>query len=483
MQGAPLGTPERPLRVAVVGSGPSGFYAAEHLQEQQDLVVQVDMYDRLPTPFGLVRGGVAPDHQKIKSVTKVYDRIAGHPEFRFYGNVELGRDLTHDDLVAYYHAIIYAVGARTDRRMGIPREHLPGSHSATEFVGWYNAHPDYRSLGFDLSATSAAVVGNGNVAMDLARILASPPELLAGTDIAEHALDALAHSRIREIHVLGRRGPAQAAFTNKELKELGELPGVDVVVDPADLRLDSLSAAYVAAHPDRTRERNLEILAGYAAAPSRGARARIVLHFLVSPVEILGQDRVEGLTVVHNELYESEDGSLRPRPTERRTTLRVGLVFRAIGYQGVPLPGVPFDAMSGVIPNVAGRIVDPRTGGPIAGEYVVGWIKRGPRGIIGTNKPDSQETVRMLLEDLAAGRLDKDEVPGRHVLERLLSERRQDFVSYEDWQLIDLLEQERGRASGDRPRVKFSRVEEMLHALQERKREAEAAERARGGRA
>jgi ferredoxin--NADP+ reductase len=483
MQGAPLGTPERPLRVAVVGSGPSGFYAAEHLQEQQDLVVQVDMYDRLPTPFGLVRGGVAPDHQKIKSVTKVYDRIAGHPEFRFYGNVELGRDLTHDDLVAYYHAIIYAVGARTDRRMGIPREHLPGSHSATEFVGWYNAHPDYRSLGFDLSATSVAVVGNGNVAMDLARILASPPELLAGTDIAEHALDALAHSRIREIHVLGRRGPAQAAFTNKELKELGELPDVDVVVDPADLRLDPLSAAYVAAHPDRTRERNLEILAEYASAPQRSdPRVRIVLHFLVSPVEILGQDRVEALTVAHNELYESEDGSLRPRPTERRTTLRVGLVFRAIGYQGVPLPGVPFDAMSGVIPNAAGRIVDPRTGGPIPGEYVVGWIKRGPRGIIGTNKPDSQETVRMLLEDLAAGRLDKEEVPGRHVLERLLSERRQDFVSYEDWQLIDLLEQERGRASGDRPRVKFSRVEEMLHALQERKREAEAAERAREGR-
>lgn len=483
MQGAPLGTPERPLRVAVVGSGPSGFYAAEHLQEQQDLVVQVDMYDRLPTPFGLVRGGVAPDHQKIKSVTKVYDRIAGHPEFRFYGNVELGRDLTHDDLVAYYHAIIYAVGARTDRRMGIPREHLPGSHSATEFVGWYNAHPDYRSLGFDLSATSAAVVGNGNVAMDLARILASPPELLAGTDIAEHALDALAQARIREIHVLGRRGPAQAAFTNKELKELGELPDVDVVVDPADLRLDPLSAAYATAHPDRTRERNLEILAEYAAAPPRGARTRIVLHFLVSPIEILGQDRVEGLTMVHNELYESEDGTLRPRPTDRRTTLRVGLVFRAIGYQGVPLPGVPFDAMSGVIPNVAGRIVDPRTGGPIGGEYVVGWIKRGPRGIIGTNKPDSQETVRMLLEDLAAGRLDKEDVPGRHVLERLLSERRQDFVSYEDWQLIDLLEQERGRASGDRPRVKFSRVEEMLHALQERKREAEAAaERAREGR-
>lgn len=473
MQADRLGTQDSPLRVAVIGSGPSGFYAAEHLQEQEHLVIQVDMYDRLPTPFGLVRGGVAPDHQKIKSVTRVYDKIAGHPEFRFYGNVEMGRDLTHADLTAYYHAIIYAVGARTDRRMGIPREHLPGSHSATEFVGWYNAHPDFRHLGFDLSSERAVVVGNGNVAMDLARILASPPELLAATDIAEHALEQLAGSRIREIYVLGRRGPAQASFTNKELKELGELPGVDVIVDPADLVLGPAVEAHLAAEPNRTRDRNLEILREYAARPSTGAPRRIVLHFLVSPVEILGSERVEALVLVHNELYESEDGSLRPQPTERRTTLPVGLVFRAIGYQGVPLPGIPFDAMAGVIPNQAGRIIDPRTGEPVAGEYVVGWIKRGPRGIIGTNKPDSQETVRMLLDDLAHGRLHKEEVPTRAVLERLLAERRHDFVSYDDWQLIDLLEQERGRASGDRPRVKFSRVEEMLHALQERKRDGD----------
>lgn len=467
-----VGTPEHPLRVAVIGSGPSGFYAAEHLQDQDGLEVQVDMYDRLPTPFGLVRGGVAPDHPKIKSVTRVYDKIAAHPEFRFYGNVEMGRDLTHADLSAYYHAIIYAVGARTDRRMGIPREHLPGSHSATEFVGWYNAHPDFRHLGFDLSVERAAVVGNGNVAMDLARILASTREMLAGTDIAEHALDALGESEIREIHVLGRRGPAQAAFTNKELKELGELPDTDVIVDPADLELGALTEAHIARSPERIRDRNLELLRGYAARPVVGAPTRIVLHFLVSPVEILGRERVEGLTVVHNELYESEDGQLRSRPTERTTTLPVGLVFRAIGYQGVPLPGIPFDAMAGVIPNEAGRIIDPRTGSPIEGEYVVGWIKRGPRGIIGTNKPDSQETVQMLLADLAAGNLHKEDVPAREVLERLLGERRRDFVSYEDWQLIDLLEQERGAASGGRPRLKFSRVEEMLHALQERKRAA-----------
>jgi ferredoxin--NADP+ reductase len=474
MQGDQLGTPGAPLRVAIIGSGPSGFYAAEHLQEQEHLEVQIDMYDRLPTPFGLVRGGVAPDHQKIKSVTRVYDKIAAHPEFRFYGNVEMGRDLTHHDLAAYYHAIVYAVGARTDRRMGIPREHLPGSHSATEFVGWYNAHPDFRHLGFDLSVTSAAVVGNGNVAMDLARILASPPDLLAGTDIADHALQALSERRITDIHVLGRRGPAQAAFTNKEIKELGELPDVDVIVDPVALELGPDEQARLAAAPDRTRDRNLEILRAFAAREPTGARIRIHLHFLVSPVEILGRDRVEGLAVVHNELYESEDGTLRPQPTDRRSTLPVGLVFRAIGYQGVPLPGIPFDAMTGVIPNEAGRIIDPRLGAPVPGEYVVGWIKRGPRGIIGTNKPDSQETVRMLLADLAEGRLAKEDVPSRTVLERLLAERRHDFVSYDDWQLIDMLEQERGRASGDRPRLKFSRVEEMLHALQERKREAAA---------
>jgi ferredoxin--NADP+ reductase len=466
-----VGTPERPLRVAVVGSGPSGFYAAEHLQQQTDLAVQIDMYDRLPTPFGLVRGGVAPDHQKIKSVTRVYDRIAAHPEFRFYGNVELGRDLTHADLSAYYHAIIYAVGARTDRRMGIPREYLPGSHSATEFVGWYNAHPDFRSLGFDLSGERAVVVGNGNVAMDLARILASPVEALAQTDIAEHALAALSRSTIREIVVLGRRGPAQAAFTTKELRELGRIPGCEVVVDPGEAALDPLSRHQVDATPDRTRDANLEVLAGYAGTPPTGTGRRVVLRFLRSPVEIIGTDRVEALVVARNELYRGEDGQLRARVTDDVETIPVDLVFRAIGYQGVPLMGVPFDAMHGVIPNDAGRIVDPVTGDPVGGEYVVGWIKRGPRGIIGTNKPDSAETVEMLLDDLRAGRLDKPEIPARSVLETLLRERRRDFVSYEDWQLIDLLEQERGQRAGDRPRVKFSRVEEMLTALAERKRQ------------
>jgi ferredoxin--NADP+ reductase len=462
-----IGAAVRPLRVAIIGSGPSGFYAAEGLQ-RAGLAVQVDMYDRLPTPFGLVRGGVAPDHQKIKSVTRVYDKIAAHPEFRFYGNVEFGRDVTHADLSAYYHAIVYAVGARTDRRMGIPGEHLPGSHSATEFVGWYNAHPDHRSLSFRLASERAVVVGNGNVAMDLARILASSPEQLAGTDIADYALRELGASAVREIVVLGRRGPAQAAFTTKELRELGQLAGVDVLVDPAALELDSLSHAEVARMPDRTRDANLEVLREFAARAPSGAPRRIVLRFLTSPVRIIGTERVQGLEVERNELYRTEDGSLRPRATESRETIACDLVFRAIGYQGVPLPGVPFDAWAGRIPNHGGRVIDAVRGEPVAGEYAVGWIKRGPQGIIGTNKPDSQETVTALLADLSSGRLDKPDVPGREVLEGLLRERKRDYVSYEDWQLIDQLERERGQQAGA-PRLKFSRVEEMLHALGERK--------------
>lgn len=466
MTASPLGTEQQPLRVAVIGSGPSGFYAAEHLQNQTDLVVQVDMYDRLPTPFGLVRGGVAPDHQKIKSVTRTYDKIAGHPEFRFYGNVEMGRDIGHEDLLAYYHGVIYAVGARSDRRMGIPREHLPGSHSATDFVGWYNAHPDFRGLSFDLSGERAVVVGNGNVAMDVARILASPPELLAQSDIASHALQALSESRIREIVVLGRRGPAQAAFTTKELRELGHLPDCDVVVPADEAELDPLSAHQIARVPDRTRDNNLEVLAEFAARTPVGAGRRVVLRFLQSPVAIEGSDRVRAVVVARNELYRTDDGQLRARATDRLETIPADLVFRAIGYQGTPLLGLPFDARAGVIPNEQGRILDPVTGRTVTGEYVVGWIKRGPQGVIGTNKPDSQETVAALLDDMRAGRLDKPDVPPRAVLERLLGERCAMVVSYEDWRALDRLETERGQTEG-RPRVKYSRVEDMVAALRQ----------------
>lgn len=462
------GTPDHPLRVAIIGSGPSGFYAAEHLLNRDGLHVQVDMFDRLPTPFGLVRGGVAPDHQKIKSVTRIYDKIAAHPAYRFFGNVEIGRDLARDDLLAYFHAVIYAVGAKADRRMGVPGEYLPGSHSATDFVGWYNAHPDFRNLRFDLSGTRALVVGNGNVAVDVARILASTPAELARTDIAEHARAALAESRITEVILMGRRGPAQSAFTPKELKEMGEMEGAQVIVDPADVVLDDLSAAWVADHPDRNRDTNITVMTGYAQRPDTGAPRRIVLRFLSSPTRVLGTDRVEAVEIVHNQLQPAGDGQLRPRPTDRTETIPVDLVFRAIGYQGTPLPGLPFDDWAGVIPNRDGRIINPAADGAVVpAEYVVGWIKRGPTGIIGTNKPDAHATVDALLADHAAGTLNVPQIPDAGVLARLVAERQCEAVSYQDWLRLDAIERDRGERDGGRPRVKFSRIPEMIQALNE----------------
>jgi ferredoxin/flavodoxin---NADP+ reductase len=461
-----VGTSAAPLRVAIIGSGPSGFYAAEFLTKQTNLVVEIDMFDRLPTPYGLVRGGVAPDHLKIKSVTKVYDKTAANPNFRFYGNVEFGKDITHEDLRARYHQIIYAVGAQTDRRMGIPGEDLPGSYAATDFVGWYNAHPLYSDLKFDLSKKRVAVIGNGNVAMDVARILASRYEDLYQTDIADYALNALRDSNIEEIYLLGRRGPAQAAFTNPELKELGELPATDVVVKADEVTLDPLSQAALAANPDAVAEANLKTLNAYLQRPVEGRPRRLVMRFLVSPVEILGTDHVEAIRVVKNELYVAADGSLRPRATDQFETLPVDLVFRSIGYMGVPLPDLPFDQRAAVVPNQQGRVIDPTTGQPIPGEYVVGWIKRGPTGVIGTNKPDAKETVSLMLEDVPGLKTLDPFCATRESVESLLLERGPEFVSYTDWQLIDQLEQANGQTVG-RPRVKFCRIDQMLDALRE----------------
>src|SRR5215208_6930045 len=455
------GTADQPLRVAVVGSGPSGFYAAGHLLKSKshpDLNVQVDMFDRLPTPWGLVRAGVAPDHPNIKAVSRVYEKTAGHPEFRFFGNVEYGTQLTHDDLHARYHAIIYAVGAQTDRRMGIPGEDLPGSWAATEFVAWYNGHPDYCDLEFDLACERAVVVGNGNVAADVARMLALTREELAQTDVADHALDVLADSAIREIVVLGRRGPAQAAFTNPELLELGEMTDADVFVDPRDAELDELSRAFIeseAAHA--TARKNVDILSGYAAQEPLGKRRRIVLRFLVSPVEIRGENRVEGIRIVHNELVEDDTGAVRARATDVTEELDCGLVFRSIGYRGTRIEGVPFDESRGVIPNERGRVLER------SGEYAVGWIKRGPTGIIGTNKRDAQETVDVLLDDLGAGNLPAPRDPDRDSLDALLAERQPDAVSYAGWQAVDRAEREAGEPHG-RPRVKLCSIEELLEA-------------------
>ncbi len=473
---AQIGTEAAPLRVAIIGSGPSGFYAAEYLEKQPDLHVEIDMFERLPTPFGLVRGGVAPDHQKIKSVTKLYERIASKPNFRFYGNVEFGKDVTHDDLVKHYHAIIYAVGAQSDRKLNIPGEDLPGSHSATEFVAWYNAHPDFRDRQFDLTQESVAVIGVGNVAMDVARILARTQEELMQTDIADYAMEALAKSNVKRIYVLGRRGPAQAAFTNAEIKELGEMAGADIIVAPEEVELDPLSKAYLETGKDPKAEKNVEILTEYSKRQPTGKPKQVIMRFLVSPVEFIGEKRVEAIKLVKNELYEREDGTLRPRPTDQYETIPVGLVFRSVGYRGVPLPGVPFYDRWGTIPNEKGRVLTDYSddGQQVIGEYVVGWIKRGPSGVIGTNRPDALETVEMLLEDLAAGKLLSPSAPEAEAVEKLVAERKPDYITFDDWKIIDRLEQERGKAVG-RPRLKFSSVEEVLEALRAAKSNMPAA--------
>ena len=452
------------LRVAIVGSGPSGFYAAEHLQKKVPSV-EIDMFDRLPTPYGLVRGGVAPDHPKIKSVTRMYERIAAHPGFRFLGNVRVGSAIEHAELLALYDAIIYASGAQTDRHLGIPGEELAGSHAATEFVGWYNGHPDFRDRRFDLGATSAVVVGMGNVAMDVTRILASSMDELTPTDLSRHALDALRTSSVSTIYVLGRRGPAQAAFTNPELKELGELAEADVIIDTSEIELDEHSAHQLSGHEDRTAEKNLHTMHEFAARKPEGRKRRIVLRFLVSPVEILGTDRVEGVRLAKNRIVRAPGNELKAEATGETEILPAGLIFRSVGYKGVPIPGVPFDQRAGVIPNVGGRVlVAPGALEMLAGVYAVGWIKRGPSGVIGTNKPDSAETADHLLEDVASGAIVPRARGSRTAVDQMLQSRGVHVVSFADWQKLDALEQAAGKSRGA-PREKFTRVAEMLSAI------------------
>jgi ferredoxin--NADP+ reductase len=465
-----IGNEANPLRVAIIGSGPSGFYAAEYLQKQKDLTVAIDMFERLPTPFGLVRGGVAPDHQKIKSVTKVYDRIAQQDNFRFFGNVTFGKDITRADLQKYYHAVIYAVGSSSDNKLGVPGEDLAGSYPATEFVGWYNAHPDYRELEFDLSVEAVAVIGIGNVAMDVTRILARSQAELDETDIAAYAQEALAKSNIKRIYVLGRRGPAQAAFTNPEIKELGEMQEADIIISKRDIELDEASKAYLSSgEADKKDVRNVEILRELSEQKPSGKPKQIIMHFLTSPTEIIGTDKVEAIKVVRNELYLTERGDIRPRATEEYETIPVQLVFRSVGYRGVALPDVPFYEKWGTIPNNDGRIVKEfGSDEQVIGDYVVGWIKRGPSGIIGTNKPDSVATTKLLLEDMESGKLWNPETPDADAVKALVKERKPDYVTYADWQIIDKLEVECGQAAG-RPRLKFTEVDAMLQALAEYK--------------
>ena len=460
------GTDAYPLRVAIIGSGPAGFYTAEKLLKCEDVNVQVDMYDRLPVPFGLVRFGVAPDHEKIKNVTRVYDKVAANPNFRFFGNIDVGTQVTLDDVRQHYHQVCYATGAQSDRRMGIPGEDLERSHPATEFVAWYNGHPDYRDYEFDLSVERVAVVGVGNVAVDVARILCRTREELATTDVADYALEALSQSNIKEVYILGRRGPAQAAFTNPECKELGELEGADIAVVADEVQLDPLSEKSVEEGGDKNLRKKIEILQGFVDRPGGGKPKKLTLRLLVSPVELYGNDagEVDGMKIVKNELYLSDDGSLRPRATDQFEELDVDMVFRSVGYRGVALADLPFNNSWGVVPNEKGRVVDQEKNETITGVYVSGWIKRGPSGIIGTNKPDAGETVDCMLEDLAAGAVLNPAAADSESALEMVRTAQPDYVSWADWKRLQEMEEEKGQQEG-RPRAKITSVKDMLAAM------------------
>ena len=457
-----VGTAEHPLRVAVVGTGPSGMYAAAALLAEPGLHVTVDLFDRLPAPFGLVRYGVAPDHQKIKNVNRVFDKTAQDPRVRFFGNVQLGRELDRGDLRRHYHQIVYAVGAQADRSMGVPGEELAGSYSSTEFVAWYNCHPDLADARFELLHERVAVVGVGNVAMDVARILATRAEELAKTDIGDHALEHLRTTGIREIWVLARRGPVQAKCSPPELKEIAELEGVQVVVEPGELEIDAASAEELAG--DRAAQKNLEIFRELAAVPVDLEKVLIRFRFCVSPVEVLGRDgKVAGLRLERNRLEPDGRGGTKAVGTGETEDLPVTMVIRAIGYKSLPLVDLPYDPRRCLVPNRDGRVLNP-AGDPLPGEYVVGWVKRGPSGLIGSNKPDSAETVQAMLADLPkteplpAAAADLGAIPA------LLAARGVRHVDYDEWRRLDAREVERGKPQG-RPRVKFLRLEEMLLEL------------------
>lgn len=450
----------RPYHVAIVGSGPSGFFAAASLlkaaDSSEDIDVAVDMLEMLPTPWGLVRSGVAPDHPKIKSISKQFEKTAQDPRFRFFGNVVVGEHVHAGELAERYDAVIYAVGAQSDRALGIPGEDLPGSIAAVDFVGWYNAHPSFEESTPDLSGARAVVVGNGNVALDVARILVTDPEVLGQTDIADHALDSLRPGGVAEVVVIGRRGPLQTAFTTLELRELGELENVDVIVDPAQLEgiTDDDAAA-----AGKTTKQNIGVLRDYAGRAPRPGHRRIVLRFMTSPIEIKGEDKVEAIVLGRNELVSTADGRVTARDTGEREELPAQLVVRAVGYRGVPTPGLPFDDKTATIPNTAGRVEGSRN------EYVVGWIKRGPTGVIGTNKKDSQDTVETLLADLAsAGDAERPDFPDDHAdgLADWLAERQPKLVTSELWDVIDRHERAAGEPHG-RPRVKLPSLAKLLH--------------------
>ena len=445
------------LRVAVVGSGPAGLYTAEALIKQVAARaggpgVEVDVLDRLPTPYGLVRYGVAPDHTSIKSIAGYLQRVLEHPQVRFLGGVRFGTDVSREELLACYDAVVYATGAMRDRRLGVPGEDLPGSVAATDFVNWYCGHPDIDPAMFRLDAQAVAVIGVGNVAVDVARVLAKTAAELSHTDVPEPVLAALAASKVRDIHMIGRRGPAQAKFTTKELRELGELPGADIVVTPAEADLaafDPTGASARLAESDRHVRGNVAVIRDWAGRTPDGRPRRLSVRFWLKPVEIMGTERVTGLRLERTGLDESG----RVVGTGEYEVLPVQMVLRSVGYQSVPLPGVPFDERSATVPNAEGRVLGPE-GTPRPGEYVAGWLKRGPTGVIGTNKSDAAQTVRTLLADLDGGpRSGAGTRPAR--LRDVLAARGLRPVSYEDWLGIEKRELELGAELSRGERVKL----------------------------
>lgn len=457
-------TTSRP-RVAVVGAGPAGAFTASLLRTRCD--VEVDIFERLPTPWGLLRHGVAPDHLEIKTLQDRFEDETFGRGCRFIGNVEVGTDISHQELALHYTAVFYATGTQHDRPLGVPGEDLANSLSAREFVNWYNGHPDYRDLDVDLSAERAVIVGNGNVAADVARVLVRDPDELRYTDIAEHALQSLRGSKIREVVILGRRGPAQAAFSNAALRELGDLRGVALQVDPAELTLDPVSIRWLAEGASFTARTNVQLLKGFVARrPEPGADRRVVLKFLRSPVAINGRDRVESIVVRRNEIRHVEGDRLRPREiVGDEETLDCSLVLRAVGYRSAALPGLPFDGDRCVLPNDHGRIV--RNGAPVLGVYAVGWVKRGPTGILGTNKRDAEETVARFATDLEAGILPPPSMPSSGQLDGLVASRKPTAITAEGWHAIDRWERSRGEAE-NRPRLKLTSIPDLLAAASDR---------------
>jgi ferredoxin--NADP+ reductase len=446
------------MRVAIIGSGPAGFYAAEALLKRADAVVDVDMFDRLPTPYGLVRGGVAPDHQKIKTVIRVFATTAARPTFRFLGNVRLGSDVTVEELRRHYHQIVYATGNEADRRLGIPGEGIARCTPATVFVGWYNGHPDYRHAQIDLSVQRVAVIGNGNVAVDAARILLRTPAELEQTDIAAHALETLRNSQVREVFILGRRGPEQAAFSPAELKELGKMEAADPVVAPGEL------ARCVESTGNAEKDKNLAILRAFAARPPRAHAKKLHLRFLVSPTEIIADaaGNVAGLALEKNRIETRPDGSVAARGTGEIEILGAGMVLPAIGYAAERIDGVPYDEKARVIANEDGRVVDPARRAVIANEYVVGWARSGPQGLIGEHKRASAHVVGHMIADGAG--LAARALPERDAIVALLRERGVQPVSFNDWKQLDDVEVVRGARRGA-PRDKIVDVEAMLALL------------------